>query len=104
MFVMCRNAVFHVPSYSGHQNDRGNSPIRHFILHETKYSCNIPRSIRNVQWRAYLNYCNDLRRSVYGDEFKEKFGGLLSCDVRPLCRESVSVRPRNTGGWMEEVY
>ena len=37
------------PSSSGHQNERGNSPIHHFVVHEIKYFCNIPRSIRNVQ-------------------------------------------------------
>ena len=88
VFLMCGHAIFHVPSYSGHQNERGNSPIRHFVSHKIKYPCNIPRRIRNVQSRVYLNYCNDLRRSVYGGEFSERFGGLLSCDVRLLCRES----------------
>jgi hypothetical protein len=32
MFVMCRHAIFHVPSSSGHQIERGNSSIRHFVF------------------------------------------------------------------------
>jgi hypothetical protein len=36
MFVMCRYAIFHVSSSSGHQNERGNSPIHHFVSHEIK--------------------------------------------------------------------